>query len=121
MKASKCKCGTPISVEDKLCLKCCREKAPTGPPLKRCRRYGFKVTYRQRQEMNLARDITGAIPTEVDTPSRGVKVSHLFVAVDGKTYIGHEWIESGGGSYSWTERYRKDSQQVSAASQEAKA
>ena len=47
----------------------------------------------------------GAIPTEVDAESCGVKMSHLYVAVDGKTYVGHEWIERGGSSFSWSELY----------------
>jgi len=55
--------------------------------------------------MNLAREITGAIPTDAEASSCGIKMSHLFVACDGKTYIGHEWIERSGSSFSWGESY----------------
>lgn len=96
-------CGTPTS--DKLCLKCCQKALPVGPPLKRLRRFGFKVTYRQRQCMGVAKEITGAIPTEADADRCAIKMSHLFVACDGNTYIGHEWIWSGGSSFSWSESY----------------
>lgn len=97
-------CGTPV--RDKLCLSCCSKATPEGPPLKRLRRFGFKVTYAQRQCMNLARDVSKAIPTEVDVESESIKMSHLYVACDGKTYIGHEWISHNAGfCYSWSESY----------------
>jgi len=99
------KCDKEIREGDKFCLACCGKQSPDGPTLKRLRKYGFRVTYRQRQEMNLAREVVGAIPTEVDVASCGIKMSHLFVACDGKTYIGHEWIECGGNSHSWSELY----------------
>jgi hypothetical protein len=76
-----------------------------GPPLKRLRRYGFKVGYYQRQQMRQAAQVCGAIPTECDPEREQIKVSHLFVARDGKTYVGHEWISAGGSSYSWSEPY----------------
>ena len=98
-------CGKAIRDGDKFCLACCGQQTPEGPPLKRCRKYGFRVTYCQRQEMNLAREITGAIPTDAEASSCGIKMSHLFVACDGKTYIRHEWIERGGSSFSWSEPY----------------
>lgn len=100
-------CGTPTS--DKLCLTCCRKVKPVGPPLKRLRRYGFRVTYRLRQVMNCARDITGSIPTEAEPETGSIKVSYLYVACDGNTYVGHEWISPGGSSYSWSEPYPPNS------------
>ena len=96
-------CGQPA--HDKLCLTCCRKVKPAGPALKRLRRFGVRVTYRQRECMRMAREITGAIPTEADAADSIIKMSHLYVAVDGKTYVGHEWICSGGSSYSWSESY----------------
>jgi hypothetical protein len=99
------RCGV-ATISDKFCLRCCEKATPAGPPLKRLRRYGFKVSYRQRQCMNLSREITGAIPTECDQETRQIKMSHLYVAVDGCTYVGHEWITSGGSSYSWSELYK---------------
>jgi hypothetical protein len=98
-------CGKSIRDDDKFCLACCGNQTPEGPPLKRCRKYGFRVTYSQRHEMNLAREITGAIPTDAEASSGGIKMSHLYVACNGKTYIRHEWIERGGSSCSWSEPY----------------
>jgi hypothetical protein len=97
------KCGTEW--KGLLCLDCARKETPAGPPLKRLRRYGFKVSYHMRQCLRQAAQVTGAIPTECDTEDETIKVSHLFVACDGKTYIGHEWITQGGSSYSWSESY----------------
>jgi hypothetical protein len=96
-------CGKPWN--DLLCLDCCRKQKPAGPPLKRLRRYGFKVAYHQRQEMRLAAQISGAIPTECDPERRAIKVSNTFVACNGRTYIRHEWIYPGGSSTSWGEDY----------------
>ncbi len=102
--ASVCsKCGTEW--KGLLCLDCARKETPAGPPLTRLRRYGFKVGYYQRQAMRQAAEVCGAIPTECDAEDETIKVSHLFVACDGKTYIGHEWITQGGSSYSWSESY----------------
>ena len=99
-------CGKHLRDDNRLCLSCCKEVMPDGPPLKRLRRFGFKVTYAQRQCMNIARDVCRAIPTEVDAASQSIKMSHLFVACDGKTYIGHEWISHNAGyCYSWSESY----------------
>ncbi len=97
------KCGCEWS--DLLCLDCCKKETPVGPPLKRCRRYGFKVGYHQRKEMRLATSISGKIPTEADPERRAVKMSARYVACDGKTYISHEWIYFLGSSYSWSEPY----------------
>lgn len=102
MKTSCSKCGTDS--HDTLCLGCARKSTPVGPPLKRLRRYGFKINYRMRQWMRMAYKISGSIPTECDKSTGSIKVSHLFVACDGKTYIGHEWIFQGS-SYSWSEPY----------------
>lgn len=55
--------------------------------------------------MRQAAEVCGAIPTECDAEDETIKVSHLFVACDGKTYIGHECITQGGSSYSWSESY----------------
>ena len=98
-------CGKAIREGDKFCLSCCDKQTPEGPALERLRRYGFAIPYSQRQEMNLARDISGAIPTAVDADSHCIKMSHLYVACDGKTYIGHEWITPNGSSYSWDKPY----------------
>lgn len=97
-------CGTPV--HDVLCFSCTLKASPQGPPLKRIRRFGFKPTYAQRQCMNLSRDVCKAIPTEVHPESGSVKMSHLFVACDGKTYVGHEWISRNGGlCFSWSESH----------------
>lgn len=97
------KCGTPW--QDLLCLDCCRKEEPVGPPLTRLRRYGFKIAYHQRREMQLAAKISGAIPTDCDPVTRAVKMSHRYVACDGKTYVTHEWIYPLGSSCSWGESY----------------
>ena len=88
-----------------LCLYCAQRRKPEGPPLKRLRRYGFAVSYRMRQCLRRAAENSGAIPTECEPETESLKVSHLYVACDGKTYIGHEWISQGGASYSWSEPY----------------
>ena len=103
-------CDKTIRHDDKYCIDCCRKATPEGTPLKRLRRYGFRITYAQRQIMNLGRDICGAIPTEVDDGYCTIKMSNLYVACDGKTYIGHQWITQGGSSYSWSESYPPNNQ-----------
>ena len=109
--ASVCsKCGTEW--KGLLCLDCARKETPAGPLLKRLRRYGFKVSYHMRQCLRQAAQVTGAIPTECDAEDETIKVSHLFVACDGKTYIGHEWITQGGSSYSWSESYPQNNPDV---------
>ncbi len=97
------KCGTPW--QGLLCLDCCKKETPAGPPLTRLRRYGFKIAYHQRREMQLAAKISGAIPTDCDPVTRAVKMSHRYVACDGKTYVTHEWIYPLGSSCSWGESY----------------
>lgn len=102
--ASVCsKCGTEW--KGLLCLDCARKETPAGPPLTRLRRYGFKIAYHQRREMQLAAKISGAIPTDCDPVTRAVKMSHRYVACDGKTYVTHEWIYPLGSSCSWGESY----------------
>jgi hypothetical protein len=96
-------CGTPW--QGLLCLDCCAKKRPAGPPLKRLRRYGFQIAYHQRREMRLASQISGAIPTDCDPVTRAVKMSHRYVACDGKTYVTHEWIYPLGSSVSSGEPY----------------
>jgi hypothetical protein len=61
-----------------------------------------------RQVLRQAAQISGSIPTECNQEDETIKVSHLYVAVDGKTYVGHEWITQGGSSYSWSEAYPSD-------------
>lgn len=96
-------CGEPWP--DVFCVDCCRKQTPEGPPLKRLRKFGFKLTYIQRQQMKSSARISGTIPTK-SYPDRGViQVSALFVACDGKTYIHHDKIASGGSSLGWSESY----------------
>ena len=103
MKLQPCKlCGQQTS--DVYCLKCCGKITPKGPPLKRLRRYGFKLSYSQKQDMKMLKEINGAIPTEADQARETIKVSHLYVACDGNTYIRHCWIGKGS-SFSWSEGY----------------
>lgn len=97
------KCAKPSTTF--LCLECCNLAVPGGPPLIRLRRFGFNIPYYQRKEMRLAAQVSGAIPIEVDTEDRSVLMAHRFVACDGKTYIGYEWITQSGSSYSYSEAY----------------
>ena len=96
-------CGIPW--QGMLCTNCCRKRKPEGPPLKRLRRYGFPVSRWMRACLRVAAQVNGAFPTECDPESHEIKVSHLFVACNGKTYIGHEWITQGGSTHSWSESY----------------
>lgn len=93
-----------------MCIECAKKEIPVGPPLKRLRRYGFKVSYRMRQEMRLNAEIFGSIPTECEPEDESICMSHLFVACDGETYRGYAWITQGGSSLSGSEAYhtRKD-------------
>ena len=110
MKEKPCeKCGT--AWQGRFCFDCAKAAIPGGPPLQRLRRFGFKVPYRQRVQMRQSQEISGAIPTECDE-SQSIKMSHRFVACDGMTYIGHEWISPGGSGLSWSEAYPSKKEQA---------
>ena len=98
-------CGTDVRGYEKFCLRCCGKQIPSGAPLKRCRKYGFKVTYAQRQMMKLEMEVCGAIPVDADESRHAVKMGHLYVACNGKTYAGYTWIFQCGSNLGWSESY----------------
>jgi len=104
--SAKCSgCGVDVRDDDKFCLQCCRKQIPSGPPLKRCRKYGFKVTYAQRQTMKVEKEVCGAIPVDADESRHAVKMGHLYVACNGKTYVGYTWCFACGSDFGFSESY----------------
>lgn len=55
--------------------------------------------------MRAASRVNGSIPVEVDVVNGSVLMAHRYVACDGMTYLGREWITQGGSSYSFSEKY----------------